>query len=220
MLYRLSSVLVATAALLSGAAGAKVGDAWHLQQILMHNKLDARAELVDFHVYPSGGTATVEVDGALGGVCPGDSVTMAFDWSMIAEDTFEGAVLPIILTSEVLNETPCKEALGAKAYVTVAGSDAKLPSPLSDRTMKAVDTRRFITVGDDDGRSYPAKGLGGGHRLLLVAADPLPGKPYAYFQIRIVIPGSERELRFVYVFSKDAAPMISPEIGNPPAPVG
>ncbi|BCW91049.1 hypothetical protein sos41_42270 [Alphaproteobacteria bacterium SO-S41] len=219
MLHRVMTALVLTATLSTIPAHAAPGDVWHLQKIVMVDKLDEKAEVIDHYADTYGGHAVVQVDGALGSICPGDGATMNFFWGIDSREIFEGAVIPILLSSNELTDTPCMKLIGAKAYVTAAGSDTKLPPPLSAKTMKAVDTRRFITVGDDD-RSYPAEKTGSQRRLMLVAADPLPGKPYAYFQVRVVIPGSERELRFIYVYSKDPAPAGSLDIGTPPPPPG
>lgn len=222
-----TTVMMALAALCGASAHAAPGDVWHLQQILMHDKLDERAEVIDHYADHYGGHAIVQVDGDLGDICPGDSTAMIFNWGLHGDDDIQGGVsiaegtlLTVRLFASPGSPTPCRDVLGAASYITAAGSDTDLPPPLSAKTMKAVDARRFTDPGGSDARATPAANVEADSKLLFVAAEPLPGKIYAYFQIRIVIPGSERELRFIYVYSREAAPEPSPEIGNPPPPPG
>jgi hypothetical protein len=220
MLHRFTIALAVSAALGAGAAYAAPGEVWHLQKIVLVDKLDAKAELVDHYADSYGGYAMIQVDGALGDVCPGDSATMMFNWGVNVAEIAEGNFVPVRLFASPASYTPCQDVLGAVSHVTVAGSDPTLPPPLSARTMKAVDARRFVDAGTGEAHATPAENKDVDRNLLFVAADPVPGKPYAYFQLRVVIPGSDGELRFVYVFSKDDAPALSPEIGTPPPPPG
>ena len=152
---------------------------------------------------------------------------MVFNWSLNVNENggggaeiAEATVLTVELFASPSSYTPCRDVLGAASYITAAGSDAGLPPPLSAKTMKAVDTRRFTEPQKSEARATPFENVEAFRKLLFLAADPLPGKPYAYFQVRVVIPGSERELRFIYVYSKDPAPAGSLEIGTPPPPPG
>lgn len=214
------------AALIAGLAVAlpasAEGDAWHLQKIVVANHLDPNIEVWHHYADAVRGEVGLTVNGELLGKCPGGNDSVSVDWDLpdVAELSEGGTIAVTIgISGGELNQ-PCTGAFAQGSTVALADADAA-PDALAAETMKAVDRKRFQVAGAG-ALTLPANETSARapRRMTLSAAPGDPSRPYAYFQIRISVSGSERGMNIVYVYSREPAPIVPPSAGDPLPPPG
>lgn len=203
------------------AALAATGDAWHLQKIVVANHLDPTVELVHHYADASNGNVGLDLDGSVQGICPGGSDNLEFSWRMPDAGILqEGATFEIEIDASGFGFEPCSGAMSARSTIAVQDASAK-PDALAEQTMKAVDRTRFRIAATTphgpgkDGYSAPAW-----QDIALVAGPAASSRPYAYFVVRMAVFGSARGIDIVYVYSKEAAPVVPPTVGQQLPPPG
>lgn len=189
-------------------AAAQSPGLWALQRIVVANGLNQFATIMDEHYDSSGGEVDVSVDGRALDLCSGGFERMHFKWRFPQDITraSDGGALSVSLEAGPAGQKePCNGAIAAISDISIAGS-AGISFPLSDDDMKVMDVDRFFSrnYGDAWAGRDPRTGLGS---VGLNTREPVEGRPFAYFFIRIGLRGTgPGELRYVYIYQRGAEP--------------
>jgi len=199
-------LLPATLAAAAPALGAE-GDVWSLQRIAVDNAMGESATIISERYDATGGTVELRVTGEVFGVCPGGSETLRFTWQFVggAKTVAEGTSPSALLTGELTSAgEPCTQYFAERSAITISGSGG-ITWALPEDEMEQVDTDRFHDAPSplDLVFAYAAGERTSTTRAVYMAPnDPVPGRPFAYFSVRVVVHGMAGELKYVYVFSK------------------
>jgi hypothetical protein len=182
---------------------------WTLKRIVVANGMNQFATITDEHYDAKGGEVYVSGDGRALDLCSGGFERLRFKWTFPQDITrvSDGGTLSVSLEAGPGgHKEPCNGQIGAISDISVAGS-AGITFPLSEDDMKVMDVDRFFTKESGDawaGRD-PRTGLGS---VGVNTREPVEGRPFAYFFIRIGMRGmGPGELRYVYIYERGGGPV-------------
>jgi hypothetical protein len=188
-------------------AGGAEGELWTLQRIAVASEMGENATIVSERYDATGGAVEIRVAGEALDICRGGSETLRFAWQFVggAEIVAEGTSPSALLTGELAGAVePCTQYFAERSGITISGSGG-ITWALPPDEMEEVDTDRFhdapspldLVFANAAGERTSTT-----RAVYMAPNDPVPGRPFGYFIVRVVVHGMPGELKYVYVFSR------------------